>query len=152
MKVFGQVSAMALTLAGLSLMASHSTAEASQPSALATVEGDGYSIVVTDGSGKVGQETQVTVTIRAKEGYKVNDKYPFKLKLADAPSGIELPKPVLKKGDGSFDGKNAFTFKVPVKATRAGSFDVKGNLKFSVCNDQSCLIEKKDVKAKVTAK
>src|SRR5262245_37631610 len=142
MKVFARFSAIALTAAGLTMVSGSVASDATAgETALANLEGDGYTIVVTDGSGKVGEETHVVVTIKAKAGFKVNEKYPTKLKLHDAPSGVELPKQVLKKDDGSFEGKSAFTFKVPVKATRAGSFDVKGKLKFSVCNDQSCLID-----------
>lgn len=151
MKVFARFAALSLTALSLGFV-SDGNAAASEASALSTVKGDGYQIVVTDGSGQVGQETQVIVTIKAAEGYKVNEKYPHKLKLGDAPAGLEFPKPVLKKDDGTFDGKKSFTFKVPVKATRAGTFSLEGKLKFSVCNDSQCLVEKKELKAKVTAK
>jgi hypothetical protein len=153
MKVFRRITTLsALALAGLTLASTPSSAAQPGVAELAKVEGDGFAIVVTDGSAKVGEQTQVVFSIEAKDGYKVNEKYPHKLKIKDAPDGVELPKPVLKKGDGAFDGKNTFTFKLPVKAKRAGSFELVGKLKFSVCNEKACLIEKKDVRAKLVAK
>jgi hypothetical protein len=119
---------------------------------LTTVDADGYTLVVTDGSGQVGKETHILVTITAKNGFKINEKYPHKLKLAAPTEGLELPKLILKKKDAKIDGKKKLSFLVPVKATRAGTFTVSGKIKLSVCNDKSCLIDKQKLRAKLIAK
>ena len=152
MKVFRRLTATALALGALAWATGPTTASADEAAALATVNTDGYKLVVTDGSGLVGKETHILVTVTAKNGYKINEKYPHKIKLAAAADGLELPQPTLKKKDAKIDGKKKLTFRVPVKATRAGTFEVSGKIKLSVCNEKSCLIDKKKLSAKLTAK
>jgi hypothetical protein len=156
MNLFRRLSALGLSLSAVTCVALVSAAPThsatSDASALATIESAEYSVVVKDGSGKVDQITELVVTLKAKEGYKVNDKYPHKIKLSDAPEGVELPKKLLKKEDGSFEGTKALTFKIPAKATKAGKFTIAGDIKFSVCNDQQCVIKKESLAAKLTAK
>lgn len=119
---------------------------------LRTIEGEGYRVKVTHLATSVGSPGHFMVVIEAKGGYKVNTKFPHKLKLAKAPSGLTLPKMVLKKKDGTFTGTKTFTFKVPVQASKAGNYGVKGKLKLSVCNEETCLIKKESLKVVVTAK
>ena len=45
----------------------------------------------------------------------------------------------------------SFTFAVPVKATRAGQFPFEAVLKFSVCNDDKCVVQRKKLKSSLTA-
>jgi hypothetical protein len=118
---------------------------------LADNSGEGFVVEVVDGSAAVGQRATVKVTIKAKDGFKVNDQYPHGLKL-EASDDIVYEKDALKRDDGRFDGKTAFVFEVGAKAKRAGSHAVAGKLKFSVCNDAQCLIQKIDLSAKVTAR
>jgi hypothetical protein len=127
-------------------------AEAESVTELRTIEGEGYRVKVTQLATSVGSPGHFMVVIEAKGGYKVNTKFPHKLKLAKAPSGLKLPKMVLKKKDGTFTGTKNFTFKVPVEASKAGDYRVKGKLKLSVCNAETCLIKKENLKAVVTAK
>lgn len=153
--VFRRFSSIALTLAALAVPGlvaaapSHPTAP-DETTELTRVDADGYTLVVKDGSAKVGQEGHIVVTVKAKSGFKVNEKYPHKVKLDNAPDGLEYPKKILKKGDAELS-KKSLTFRIPVKATKAGSFSVKGKIKISVCNEQSCLIKKEKLSAKLTA-
>lgn len=120
-----------------------------QDVALSNVEGESFVIKVVDATVASGKEGTFTVSINAKDGFKVNDQYPHKVNLDDPPSGVALPKQKLKKGDGQFEGKS-FVFKIPVKAESAGSHTVGGNVKFSVCNDNQCLIKDAAIQAKIT--
>ncbi len=118
---------------------------------LANVEGESFVIKVEDATVAAGKEGTFTVSINAKDGFKVNDEYPHKLNLDAPPAGVELPKQKLKKGDGAFEGKS-FVFKIPVKATSAGSHTVAGTVKFSVCNANQCQIKDAGIKAKISVK
>jgi hypothetical protein len=140
----------AVAVAGLAAPGSVSGAAGPERPA-AKIETDTFTLEARDATVKPGAEGKLVVQIKAKAGNKVNDQYNHKLKLK-APDGIELPKPELKKADGVFDDKQTFTFTVPVKALRAGTFNVSGEAKFSVCNETQCLIEKREVSATVTAK
>ena len=122
-----------------------------QADAMNAAEGDSFSIEVVNASLAAGSEGTIRVTIKAKTGFKVNDKYPHKIKFDDPPSGVSLPKKTLKKGDGRFEGTSSFVFDVPVKAESKGSHTVGGNVKFSVCNDEQCQIKKAQITAKVNA-
>ncbi len=155
------VAALALAAVGaLALVATPSEAAATGVAArgpmlgteLGTMSGEGYAVTVQDATGSVGGEASIVVVIKATGQYKVNAKYPHKLKLEEPPAGLELPKRLLKRSDGSLDDEKTFTFRIPAKATRAGSFTVSGKLKFSVCDATSCLIKKEKLEATVTAK
>lgn len=122
----------------------------------ATIDGEHYRIAVESdpaGPANVGSVGHLVVTIAAKEGYKVNKPYPTKLKMADPPpEGMEYPQKVLKRKDGEWvDGDKAFRFRAPFKPLRAGTFSVEGKLKFSVCNEDRCVIQKQTVKLAITA-
>ncbi len=123
-----------------------------QAGALATMNGEGYEVTVQDASGAVGEATSIVVVIKATGQYKVNAKYPHKVNLAEPPAGLELPQRILKRADGQLDDAQTFTFRIPAKASKAGSFAVDGKLKFSVCDATSCLIKKEALAATVTAK
>ena len=120
-------------------------------SELAKVEGDGYSITASDVKLKSGGEGTFTITIKAKNGFKVNKDYPHKVKLDEPPSGVSLDKQKLKKKDGSFEDKQTFSFKGKVKATSAGKKTVTGLVKTSVCNESQCLIKKEKITISVDA-
>lgn len=120
---------------------------------LATINGEQYTIDVATPPVSVGAEAEFQVKVTATGGFKFNKAFPTKLKLGAAPDGLEFPKPKLKKGDGqaSADGKS-FTFAVPVKATRAGKFPFDAVLKFSVCNDDKCVVQRKKLKSSISAR
>jgi hypothetical protein len=121
--------------------------------AQAGLDGEGYKIEVGGGKAKVGQPSAFPVVVKAKDGYKVNDKYPTKISFKDAPADVELPKKELKGADGKMAAdQKSLSFDVPFTLAKAGTYKVEGELKFSVCNDKSCIIQKQAVKATLAAK
>jgi hypothetical protein len=155
MMKFRTISSLALTLAALTSAAFVAAAPGDTSLAAATptstIDAEGYEVVVKDGSGKVGEEAHIVVTVTAKAGYHVNPQYPHKLKLKDAPDGLELLKPVMKASDAEI-AKQKLTFRVPVKALKAGTFAIHGKLKLSVCSEHACLIKKEVLSAAMKAK
>lgn len=100
------------------------------------------------GNYTAGQSAELEVVLAAKDPYHVNDKYPFKLKLEDA-DGVSYPDKVVKKDSVKLEAKRAV---MTVKFTPAskGKKHVAGQFSFSICTDERCLIEKRDLALDVT--
>lgn len=98
---------------------------------------------------KVGEEVALSLVLTAKGGFKVNVEYPLKFKLVPT-SGIEVGQEVVGKDSGKIDDHQA-ELPIKVKATQSGALDVAGRLSFSVCTEDRCLIERRDLKITLTA-
>ncbi len=98
---------------------------------------------------RAGQAGVVEVTIDAKDPYHVNDEYPIKLKLEAVPK-VVFPAPVVGKESAEIAGKRG---KLTVRLTPevAGEHRVAGRLAFSVCNDDRCLVERRDLALTIRA-
>lgn len=153
MKAYRRIFLSAATACFLATGLSAAGTQAGDLVPLATVEGEQYTVEIVAPAVNVDADAQFRVSIAAKGGFKFNQAFPTKLKLGDPPNGLEFPKRRLKKGDGqaSADGKS-FAFAVPVKATKAGQFPFDAVLKFSVCNDEKCVVQRKKLKIAITAK
>ena len=101
---------------------------------------------------KAGQAGSLEVLLASKAPYHVNDKYPIKLKLNEKPGvkydNLTISKDAVKLGRPA--GKTAGDFVtavVPVSLTAdaAGKRTVSGRLSFSVCTEDKCLMEKRDL-------
>jgi hypothetical protein len=158
---WSMAAAAALALAPVLALApspSHA-ADAEGPSgrvaALATtkVEGDQYLVQIEPPALRLGDPGALTVSIEGKAPFKFNREFPTRLELGTAPDGLEFPKPLLKRGDGALDdaGK-VFTFKAPIVAKRAGDFAVEATLKFSVCNDDKCVVQRQTLRTTIAAR
>jgi len=138
-----------LALFAVSLFAGSVWAADTAP--LSSVEGDAYSIGMADAKLKAGGEGRVLVTVKAKSGYHVNDKYPHKVKVDEPPRGLEVAKRELKKDDGKFKDPQTFELAIPVKANSAGSYTLGVEVKTSVCSETKCLMKTERLTAKLTA-
>lgn len=99
-----------------------------------------------DGACKKGETCTALVTVDAKGGFHINDKYPYRFNVAEAPQGVSYPKPVVRGDDVTFTETKA-VLRVPFVAENAGEAKVGGTLSFSVCSDEKCLIEKQALEA-----
>lgn len=88
-----------------------------------------------------------TVKLTAKSGYKVNDEYPIKFVVESTP-GVTAAKQKVTREDATIDKKSA---QLPVVVTLEGPgpHRIAGRLSFSVCTDERCLIEKRDLSLSV---
>lgn len=112
-----------------------------------TVDNANYTATLTfEGACKKGETCTALVTVEAKGGYHINDKYPYRFKLSEPPAGVSYPKAVVGREDGTFTEKKA-VLRVPFVATNAGEAKVGGTLSFSVCSDEKCLIDKQALEA-----
>ena len=95
------------------------------------------------GSYKAGQAGSLEVVLDAKKPFKVNDKYPYKLKLAKS-DGVKYPAPIVKKDSVKLEPQRA-VMTVAFTPESAGKKKIAGQFSFSVCTDDKCLIEKRDL-------
>jgi hypothetical protein len=99
------------------------------------------------GSYKVGEAGAVEVLLDAKKPFKPNDKYPYKLKLAKS-EGVKFPAAVVKKDAVKLEPQRA-VMTVALTPETAGKKQVGGQFSFSVCTDEKCLIEKRDLTVEI---
>lgn len=102
---------------------------------------------IAPSSAKAGTPFEFKVTLEAQAGYKVNPDYPIKFTYDSGPSFSADPN-VLRKEQATVEGKKA-ELKGAVQLTGPGSTVVSGKLSFSVCTDDRCLIEKRDLSVSV---
>jgi hypothetical protein len=96
---------------------------------------------------KAGQPGTVEVVLAAKAPFHVNDKYPIKLKLKETP-GVKYENLVVGKDAVKLEAMKAV---MPVSFTpdAAGKRTVAGQFAFSVCTEDKCLMEKRDLALEV---
>jgi hypothetical protein len=81
----------------------------------------------------------------------VNLEYPVTLTLI-ATSDVALTKAALEKADTTKFDHKSLVFAAKAKAAKAGTYSVKGTLKFAVCTDATCDPKKVPVEIAVVAK
>lgn len=101
------------------------------------------------GSYQAGKPGEAEIVLDAKPPFHVNDKYPYKFKLKEA-QGLTFPAPVVSKDAAKLE-KARVTMTVGFTPS-AGKHDLSGQFAFSVCTDDKCLIEKRDLSLAVDAK
>ncbi len=121
------------------------TAEPSTASvAAARVDDPSFELSLVAKAGlKAGQPGDVELVLVAKAPFHVNDKYPIKLKLKET-AGLKYESLTLGKDRVKLEAQRA-TLPVGFTAERAGKFTVAGQFAFSVCTDDKCLMEKRDL-------
>jgi hypothetical protein len=99
---------------------------------------------------EAGKPADATITIDAKAPFHVNDKYPYKFKLKET-AGLKFANAVVGK-DAAKVEKMRVTMPIGFTPEAAGKHTIAGVLSFSVCTDDKCLIEKRDLTLDVQAK
>ena len=97
----------------------------------------------SQGPHTVGTTESLDIVLEALGGYKVNQEYPYKFKLRPA-AGVTFPMPIVKKDRVKLDKRRA-TMTVPFTPTATGARRIGGEFAFSVCTDEKCLIEKREL-------
>jgi len=93
---------------------------------------------------KAGQQSNVEVLLEPKGDFHCNKEYPYKIKLGTAPAGITYPTPIVKVDAITVTPEKA-VMKVPFMPDKPGEAKVSGNFYFSVCTDQQCVIENREL-------
>ena len=90
---------------------------------------------------KAGSSAEAEVVLLARGAYKVNKEYPMKYRL-DHSAGIDYPTPVVKRDRVKLEHARA-TMTVPFVPRAVGNQRIAGELAFSVCTDQKCIVERR---------
>jgi hypothetical protein len=102
------------------------------------------------GAYAAGKEGAIEVVLDAKPPFHVNQQYPYKFKAKDAP-GVKFAQPVVGKDQAKLETQR-MTMRVPFTPDAAGQRTVSGQFLFSVCTDETCLMEKRDLSLVVDVK
>jgi hypothetical protein len=126
--------------AGASAGAQRLAAEARQGS---VVNDEAFSTwLQVDAPMAAGSNSHVEAVLVAKAPYHCNAEYPHKFKLNAAPAGLSYPEDVVR---GMQVTAERGVLRIPVQAQAAGPVTVSGTLSFSVCTEERCLVEKRDL-------
>jgi hypothetical protein len=96
------------------------------------------------GTVAVGGAGRAEVTLEGRNGYHVNQDYPIQLTIRP-PVGVEVAKTTLARDDASTFEEARAVFPVVFTPREAGRKEFTGELSFSVCNPQNCLMERRPV-------
>lgn len=102
------------------------------------------------GAVAVGTAGRAEVTLEGRNGYHVNQEYPIQLTLRP-PAGVEVAKTTLAREDATTFEEARAVFPVAFTPRAAGHHELTGELSFSVCNPQNCLMERRPVTIAVDA-
>jgi hypothetical protein len=89
-----------------------------------------------------GALTHIEAVLVANPPYHCNAEYPHKFKLNAAPPGLTYPEEVVR---GMQVSAARGVLRIPVQAKAAGAAAVSGTLSFSVCTEERCMVEKRDL-------
>jgi len=125
-------------------------AEQAEPSKKAAaapseVEGPAFKVAMrgSDQIYQVGEPANVQIVLNARGGFKCNDEYPYKFVPKES-AGLTYLTKVVKK-DAMTLGEDESVMTIPITPEAVGKQKVEGKFYFSVCNDETCLVEKKDL-------
>ena len=85
-----------------------------------------------------------------QEFSEINQQYPYKFKAKEA-AGVKFAQPVVGKDAAKIEQQRV-TMRVPFVPDAAGQRTVSGQFAFSVCTEETCLIEKRDLALVVDVK
>jgi hypothetical protein len=125
-------------------------AAAATPPASRVSESQFEVAIAPSGAYAAGKEGTVEVVLDAKPPFHVNDQYPIKFKLKESP-GVKYPAPIVGKDKAKVEKMKA-TLPVAFVPESAGQRTVSGQFLFSVCTDENCLMEKRDLSLTVDVK
>ncbi|MEY2929436.1 MAG: hypothetical protein RL033_185 [Pseudomonadota bacterium] len=91
---------------------------------------------------KAGAPLQLEAVLVAKPPYHCNPEYPHKFKLSSAPAGLAYPEETVR---GAKVTPERTVLSIPANAQSSGKPTVAGTLSFSVCTEERCLVEKREL-------
>jgi hypothetical protein len=129
-------------------------APASAPAAAAgqSKYDEGKFVLTLEPAGDVvaGKGGVVNVVLVANPPFHTNKEYPYKFKPKEG-EGVKFPAPVVGKEVAKLETQR-LTMPVTFSAEKAGKATVAGQFAFSVCTEETCLIEKRDLSLTIDVK
>lgn len=128
-------------------MATPTTPEAPPPPPVESPKQNGQAFSVwLQSSGKytAGQQGAVEAVVMPKGEFHCNQEYPYKFVTSSLSTGVTFPKSTYR-AEGVSISPNRAVMRIPFVPQSAGEARIGGTFHFSVCTDQQCLVEKRDV-------
>jgi hypothetical protein len=107
--------------------------------------GDLHDVTAAGAKATVGAKGKASVTLSAKNGWKLNEQAPVTLKLTPG-TGVAVDKPKLARPDLAAVSKESARFDVAFTATEPGKKTIEAEARFVICQESAC----KPVSQKVT--
>ena len=111
-----------------------------------------FSIETGETTVNTGKDGKVSITIVPAKGYKWNKDFPAMLTMKEGTEGVVALKGNQYRGDAFQTKDKNVSVAAEVTGKKAGEQALEGELRFSVCNEESCIIATEKVEAKVTVK
>jgi hypothetical protein len=126
---------------------------ASISTAKAHTEGQHYMLdAKAPGSVSVGGAAELEIVLVAKDGYHVNDEFPYKLRTAAEPAGtVTFEKAEYVRKDGAYT-KTEARFKAKFAGAKTGDAKIGGVMALSVCTAKECITDKVQLEVPVTVR
>jgi hypothetical protein len=99
--------------------------------------GELHDVTPTPAKAKVGAAGKASVTLSAKNGWKLNAEAPVSLKLTPPP-GLTVDKPELSRKDLAQSDAHAARFDVGFSASEPGTKNIQCEASFVICQESAC--------------
>jgi hypothetical protein len=121
--------------------------------AKAHADGKHYALDVTStGTVTVGGSGAFQIALAAKDGYHINDEFPYKLKTRSEPQSIvSFAVAELSRKDGAYTKTDA-RFEAKFTGAKAGVAKIGGTMSLSVCSKKECIVDKIELEVPVTVR
>lgn len=107
--------------------------------------GQAFSVwLQSSGKYTAGQQGAVEAVVMPKGEFHCNQEYPYKFVTSSLSTGVTFPKSTYR-AEGLSLSPNRAVMRIPFVPQSAGEARIGGTFHFSVCSDQQCLVEKRDV-------
>lgn len=107
--------------------------------------GQAFSVwLQSSGKYTAGQQGAVEAVVMPKGEFHCNQEYPYKFVTSSLSSGVTFPKSTYR-AEGLSLSPNRAVMRIPFVPQSAGEARIGGTFHFSVCTDQQCVVEKRDV-------
>jgi hypothetical protein len=121
--------------------------------AKAHTDGNHYSLdAKAPGSLNLGGTAEVEISLLAKDGFRIDEKHPFKLSTTVEPSGaVQFEHAELDRSKGAFTRTGA-RWNARFNGAKSGAAKVGGALSVSVCRAKECVVENVEIVVPVVVK
>jgi hypothetical protein len=115
-------------------------AEAEGEPAGPRVAQEGYTVELSGAEGplRAGELTQLALVIEGQGEWHINQDFPFGVDV-QVPDGVQLPKDSFGKDDAASFADEGARVDVPMTPTEAGEHRVQAEVRFAICNPESCI-------------
>ena len=121
------------------------------------LQSDEGTLTIDKAEGKAGADLVANIKVTPASGRHVSTEFPIKITL-EPTDGVKLQKTELtaggadkSQGDAATLSEQLLAFAVHATADKPGSYEVKGMMKFGVCDAESCHPKKQPITIAVAA-